>query len=582
MTHKTKIIFLLILSLGALFRFTGLNWDHNNHLHPDERFLTMVGNAITWPTSFTQYLDTNASPLNPHNHNFNFYVYGTYPVYLVKLIAHFLTQDTYHGLVLVGRATSALFDLGTLVLVFLITHKLTSRTTSALLAMFSYAVSVLPIQLSHFFAVDPYLTFFLALSFYALLFLTASPGIVTSVFLGIFYALAVSAKISALLFLPLIGLFFIHAFLKTKKIIHLFLYGLVTFIVFLTTLRVSYPYLFSADSLLPSGLNERVLDNWRQLKSFDNSQAWFPPATMWINAPSYSYPLENLLLWGLGLPLGAVSLLSLPYILIHYRRHLLLLVGVWILWLFLYQGAQFAMPMRYFYPIYPFLAVSSGVFMHDLSQKLKRPGHFLLVGFGTVLLFWPVSFLSIYTRPHARVEASTWIQFHIPPGSTLSCEHWDDCLPLGGPGNYTFVEFPLFNPDTPQKWLDMAARLDQIDYIVLTSNRLYGSIMTVPARFPTTSTYYQKLFSGELGFTKIAEFSSRPNLPIPSVSICLTPPGIYYGKIAFSSQECPLPGVSFVDDYADETFTVYDHPKVLIFQKTTPLDYSSLLPVHKI
>src|SRR3990172_5543225 len=88
-----------------------------------------------------------------------------------------------------------------------------------------------------------------------------------------------------------------------------------------------------------------------------------------------------------------------------------------------------------------------------------------------------------------------------------------------------------------------------------------------PQNYPLTTRFYTQLFNGSLGYTKIAEFTSRPNLPIPGIHLCLTPPDTRYGEIAFSSQECPLPGISFVDDYSDETFTVYDHPNILIFKK---------------
>ena len=34
-----------ILIVGALLRLTNLNWDDGTHIHPDERFLTMVDGA---------------------------------------------------------------------------------------------------------------------------------------------------------------------------------------------------------------------------------------------------------------------------------------------------------------------------------------------------------------------------------------------------------------------------------------------------------------------------------------------------------------------------------------------------------
>ena len=36
------LLLILVLVVGTYFRTVGLNWDANQHLHPDERFLTMV------------------------------------------------------------------------------------------------------------------------------------------------------------------------------------------------------------------------------------------------------------------------------------------------------------------------------------------------------------------------------------------------------------------------------------------------------------------------------------------------------------------------------------------------------------
>ena len=101
--------------------------------------------------------------------------------------------------------------------------------------------------------------------------------------------------------------------------------------------------------------------------------------------------------------------------------------------------------------------------------------------------------------------------------------------------------------------------------------------MTVPEHYPITYKYYEKLFDGSLGFEKMAEFSSRPNIHLPFIKICLTPPLARYGIVAYKTQECKLPGISFVDDYADEMFTVYDHPKVIIFKKVRPVNYLEIL-----
>ena len=163
---KTKIniskLFIIIIFLLAFFlRIYGLNWDNNNHLHPDERFLTMVANDIKIPLSISQYLDTKNSPLNPYNYSsYHFFVYGTFPIFLIKYLAVFLNLDNYNQITLLGRAISALFDSGNIILLYFIAKKNLKSFYKFLPSLF-YAFLVFPLQLSHFFAVDTFLTFFI-------------------------------------------------------------------------------------------------------------------------------------------------------------------------------------------------------------------------------------------------------------------------------------------------------------------------------------------------------------------------------------------------------------------------------------
>lgn len=267
--------------------------------------------------------------------------------------------------------------------------------------------------------------------------------------------------------------------------------------------------------------------------------------------------------------------------------YVLLLITLWIVLLFIYQGSQFVKALRYFYPAYPFLALLSAYFLAQCYYRLRKYkpkiSQLFVLCCLLFVLAYPVSFLSVYSHPHTRVAASEWIYQNISSGSIRSAEVWDDGLPLSLPTpgfineKYPAIEFPLYYPDNAEKWQEMAHRLQKVDYIILSSNRLYGSIMTVPQKYPVTNRYYQMLFDGSLGFEKIAEFTSRPNIPIPFFKICLTPLFARYGYISLKSQECNQSGISFVDDYADETFTVYDHPKVIIFKKVTGVDYLKAL-----
>src|SRR3989338_7399556 len=152
MNCKSLIIFFIILFIAAFFRFYGINWDQNQHLHPDERFLTMVAGSMKWPNTLQEYFDTSKSTLNPHNIGYGFYVYGTYPVIFVKWVSGVLGLDNYNGLVLVGRATSAIMDTAIVFITGAIAWVIFKNKRVAFLASLFYCLSVLPIQLAHFFA----------------------------------------------------------------------------------------------------------------------------------------------------------------------------------------------------------------------------------------------------------------------------------------------------------------------------------------------------------------------------------------------------------------------------------------------
>ena len=131
----------------------------------------------------------------------------------------------------------------------------------------------------------------------------------------------------------------------------------------------------------------------------------------------------------------------------------------------------------------------------------------------------------------------------------------------------------LYDSDTETKWQQINSILDNTDYLFLTSNRLWSSIPTVSNRYPITTKYYQNLFDGNSQFKKIIEFNSYPGISLPFLKKC-----IYFGPTNYPYLEnknrwfdidftCKYPGIYLRDDTAEEAFSVYDHPKVIIFKK---------------
>ena len=174
-------------------------------------------------------------------------------------------------------------------------------------------------------------------------------------------------------------------------------------------------------------------------------------------------------------------------------------------------------------------------------------------------ILWSIAFVNgVYGTEHSWITASRWIYDHVPDGSVICAEHWDDELPKGLQNQnrhmrgYEVTPMPMYEEDTAQKYDLIRSMLGRCDYVTLATNRLYRSIPNLPERYPMSTRYYELLFAEKLGFEKAIEFETPPRL----------------GPLVLSDQA------------ADESFTVYDHPKPIIFRKVRDLtdqEWDSLL-----
>src|SRR5258706_575259 len=211
-----KPALIAILILAVALRMRGLNWDESQHLHPDERFLTMVESAIKLPSSLGQYFDTAQSPLNPYNNNFGSFVYGTAPLFFVRLLSQLIGMTDYGKVFLLGRILSALADVFVVVMIFAIGRRLYSLRIG-LLAALLYAMSVLPIQQSHFFTVDTFTNVPLVLAFWFTLDIAEGKrGWRSFVLAGTFFGLMLASRINMV---PFIGIIALAGLLRLIKLL---------------------------------------------------------------------------------------------------------------------------------------------------------------------------------------------------------------------------------------------------------------------------------------------------------------------------------------------------------------------------
>ena len=415
------LLLILVLLTGAYLRTVGIDWDQGQHLHPDERFLTMVESALqprlclepATPVEFCppgkkgwlgpkEYFDTATSTLNPHNRGYGFYVYGTLPIFIVRYVAEWLGQSGYDQVYLVGRQFSALADLGTILVLYAIAVRLYGRKTALLAAAFS-ALAVLQIQQAHFFTVDTFANLFLyiAILFAVEIFLreplpdshpvgghlrrfhvqTAvailqDKDLAWSLAFGAFLGMAAASKINTVTMAVLLPGAFLLRILRQAWQVHpsdgeararyiedqsvrILSYLLLGGLAFFLVFRVFQPYAFSGPGFFGLKPNPRWIQNLADLRAQSTGDVDFPPALQWARR-SHLFSFKNLTVWGLGLPLGItawLSVLLMGWRILRGEWHTHALLWGWTMAYFVWQSMAWNPTMRYQLPIYPLLAL---------------------------------------------------------------------------------------------------------------------------------------------------------------------------------------------------------------------------------
>lgn len=592
----------LCIAIGIGCRFIGvLAWDEGAHLHPDERFLTMVVPELKWPHSVTEYFDTQHAPLNPINYeNAKFFVYGQLPLYLGKIAAIPWHADDYDGILRVGRVLSALFDTGTVFLIFLIGRRIGGHWIG-LLGAALLAAMPLHIQLTHFYTVDTFTAFFITAAFLCFLrwhdALTGSSATwPTALLTGTCWGAAMACKISAALFLalivPAIALLWYQHKGSRVMVRHLLGSALLLLVTAFLTFRVAHPMAFAGrpspltlwgfldvrptvqdstlgdspmlQSLSRSGLlvAEPTPQFWsdaREQERITSGEAERVWDWQWIGRRNYLWPLRNLMLWAVGWPVMLAGIAGVALILWRTEQRQAVPFGMqaaawWVLFSFLYQARIFSKFTRYYIIGTPFLALCAAYGLLLIWRYANAPEspptsrRIALVLNGGVLagaVLWAIAVTSIYTRPHTRIEASRWIRANIAPGTPILNETgWDDTLPISDTGGLRMSSLELYDNDSPEKRQRMIDLMDQSQWIFVSSQRGWQSIPRAPQRWPLTTAYYHALFTGQLGYVPTQEFASYPQLNLLGLHL------------------------QFPDDTVEEALSVYDHPRVVLFQKT--------------
>lgn len=539
--HKLLIYVSLLSLIGGFFRFYNLNWDNGNFFHPDER---NIANAVSRIRFFTQ--------LNP-----DFFAYGGFLIYLYRATGEILVKVTNNSnwiydwghINIIGRFYSALLSTITIPLVFILSKNIFNKYT-AIIASLLTAFTVSFIQTSHFSITENFLVFIAVLICFFSVKLLKTGKFRNYVLCGIFIGIAAATKTIALslIIFPLTAhslLISKHPYNFIKRVSFLLIFLLISLIIF----TIFSPYTFLK------------WDKFMESMHYESGVALgtlpVPYTLQFNNTIPYLFQIKNFI-W----QIGPISLLLIPsitlFILIILKTKnpkFILFISFPLIYL-LYVGYWHTKFIRFMLPILPFIIILISYLLYVIKIKTKILGKTLIICSVCFAIFWALAFFSIYIKEQTRISASKWIYKNIPANSKILGEHWDDGLPIpinGYSNSYNVEQLTIYEQDNNNKINYYADKLSNADYIIINSRRLYGTLINLPDKYPITSKYYKLLFDGKLGYKKVAEFSSYPSLL----------------------------GFEINDDSSEETFQVYDHPKVMVFKNNSKYSREKIIRIMK-
>jgi hypothetical protein len=531
---STIVILLICFLVGGFLRFYKLNWGESYFFHPDEGNIAGSVSQLKFPTQ-----------MNP-----NFYAYGSFPVYLfffltklyllVKSIYIAGSQDLFTQSILVGRFISASVSVLSLITIFTLVRQIGKWEAWGTLLLSIFSVGL--IQYSHFSTVESLQVFLYLLLFLSLHKWSDQRRKRWFLLSGIIFGISIATKITSIIFLPVCLIFLLNFDLKIRSVLNNLARISLYLAICLVTVFMFFPYALLDFEQFKGSIKYESDVAYGKLKVFYTRQYTESEPVIW--------QFRKTLPWSLGLfatamlPIAWVGTLADLARRLRIKKRSRLILGIW-LWVtifFFWHAFLFVKWIRYLIPFVPFANILISVFLlkvmaskGNLSMWVGRTLFtFILVG----NIFQTVNFFKIYTLTDTRVAASNWASLNIKPTEQILSEVYDLGViampPFTIPNTQLFNFYDLDTQDGPKRLEDLANGLAHAEWILVPSRRSYANIMGLHKMYPLANSYYKNLFNGSLGFTKLHE-----------------------SKVD-----------TFFDDRAEETYQVFDHPKLMLFKKT--------------
>ncbi|MEK7110006.1 MAG: glycosyltransferase family 39 protein [Patescibacteria group bacterium] len=578
------VIWLLVIGLLVYSRFINLGWGFPYPMHPDERNMANAIQQLSCEFSSASWQTNFQNCFNPR-----FFAYGQFPLYLGYLVTYFLKffdgdlgfPIGFQEAAISLRIISAVASIISAIIIIKII-KVINKKESYLLSLISYLLIIFSpyaIQFAHFGTTESLLMLFYSLIIYLSMLTFERRTTDAVVWLGLVSGLAVATKISSVLFLTVPVYVFIskikyllaQASQKSKTIskfktfnltLGFALCTLIFALVFSSHNFINFKdFISSVNYESDVALGKSLVFYTRQF--FDTIPVWFQ--------------LTKVFPYVLGWPVFILGLIGL--IRANWRDKKINLLRFAFLIYFIPSAVIYAKWSRFMAPVLPLMLILSILFLFKLKNwlfdnswinskfriqnskvKVKSQKFFIfyfLISFLTFAFLLltcivpGIAYLQVYQNPDVRFQASDWIYKNIPSNSYILSETANVVdIPLEVSSYkvhqvYQVISFNFYDLDESLALqLELKDHLEKADYIFVPSRRIFANHSK--KKYPILNKYYEDLFSGKLGFEKVAEFESFPKVCLP-----------------FDKNKCLV----FEDEQTEETWTVFDHPVIRIYKK---------------
>ncbi len=383
---------LLALLVAALaLRLYGIDWDQGYGFHPDERsFYMRAGDMLCLLTAgphqdgphcsaahlrsllateqfagiepglpdLRTALSAERSPLNPR-----WFPLGSVLIYALVLLRTALEPIADWGVMelrFIGRTLTALADVGSVFLLYIIGRRMFGQWTGLLAAAFA-TFAVIHIQHAHFYRPEPFTVLASLAALWAMLRFIESRSYRDAALLGALVGLAMAPKVSvAPIVAPLVLTFLWVAKDRSRRdwnelrpwdLARVIALAALAGVTALVAFFITTPYAFLDFSNFIADIREQT--------GMAGETGRFPFTWQYANTPAFLYQLRQTTVWGLGIPLGIVAWLAVPVTGwfawkggIAQRSDVLLLA--WVVPAFVFLELFEVKFLRYVFPLMPF------------------------------------------------------------------------------------------------------------------------------------------------------------------------------------------------------------------------------------